>query len=157
MGAPCAVVSARPSQRGWAWVRSRVGGLPCSSPAGPQQAAGPHAPADAAVWANHAVARPITTGARSNTLPWRLPAARPRRLPRSYALATDAEGLQLLMARSAAFACHAGRLDAIRSAEVGASAAMLAAGHGLDSLQLKCAEGKGDSGGTRGRAGVRAR
>lgn len=55
----------------------------------------------------------------------------------SYALATDAEGLRVLMERSAAFKCHADRLDAIRTAEVGASAAMLAAGYGLDSLQLK--------------------
>lgn len=56
----------------------------------------------------------------------------------SFAVATDAAGLELLRARSRVFACHAGRLDAIRSAEVGASAAMLAGGYGIDSFQLKC-------------------
>lgn len=55
----------------------------------------------------------------------------------SYALATDAAGLALLRSQSGAFACHRGRLDAIRTAEVGASAAALAAGHNIGSFQLK--------------------
>jgi len=55
----------------------------------------------------------------------------------SYAVATDADGLAQLMRHSAVFRCHEGRLDAIRAAEVGASAAMLAAGFDLDAFQLK--------------------
>ena len=55
----------------------------------------------------------------------------------SYAVATDAAGLEILRRDSAAFHCHGGRLDAIREAEVGASSAMMAGGHNLASFQLK--------------------
>jgi hypothetical protein len=55
----------------------------------------------------------------------------------SYAVATDMDGLARLRRHSAVFRCHRGRLDAIRAAEVGASAAMLAAGHRISSFQLK--------------------
>ncbi len=70
------------------------------------------------------------------------PSASPSRPPwtphvQSYAVATDAAGLERLVGHSAVFACHQGRLDAIRAAEVGASAAMLAGGLGLDAFQLK--------------------
>ena len=55
----------------------------------------------------------------------------------SYAVATDAAGLRRLLKASGAFRCHAGRLEAIRAAEVGASAALLAEGFNLGAFQLK--------------------
>lgn len=55
----------------------------------------------------------------------------------SYAVATDGAGLARLAKHSRVFECHRGRLDAIRAAEVGASAAVLAAGYNIESFQLK--------------------
>jgi hypothetical protein len=55
----------------------------------------------------------------------------------SYAAATDADGLSRLLSASPAFHCHSGRLEAIASAEIGMSQAVLSAGLDLDSFQLK--------------------
>lgn len=55
----------------------------------------------------------------------------------SYVSATDAAGLEVLLATGTVFKCWGHIHDTIISSEIGASSAILAAGYGIDSLMLR--------------------